>query len=345
MATIKDIAELAGVSAAAVSRVLNNDPTLSVSEETRVRIFAMAEELGYKPSRLRKLKREEQISRQRIGLLMWSSLEDEREDPYFTSIRKGVELRCEELGLQIAKVLRGRGGAELTPVHELAGLIVVGSVHAEDVAAIYSRSDRTVFVNHTEGPSGCDNVTLNFESAIRESLSHLFELGHRHIAYIGGEESIHRLQAGYPHEEGADPRRMLFRAIMSERGLYRPEFDIRSAWSPSGGYEGMKQLLALRERPTAFLMGSDPMAVGALKALQESGFSVPKDAAVIGFDDIEISAYLNPPLTTVRVHTELMGRTAAQLLLERIEGREAAMHVKVNTLLIVRESCGAKYRE
>lgn len=104
----------------------------------------------------------------------------------------------------------------------------------------------------------------------------------------------------------------------------------------------MRRLLAQHEQPTAVMMGSDPMAVGALKALQEHGVKVPERMAVVGFDDIEVSAYLNPPLTTVRVHAELMGKTAVQLLLERIEGREAAMHVKVNTSLIVRESSGAK---
>lgn len=345
MATIKEIAEQAGVSAATVSRVLNNDPSLSVSEETRARIFGAAEALGYKPSRLRKLKREEQISKQRIGLFMWSSQEDEREDPYFASIRRGIELRCEELGIQIAKVLRGRGGAELAPIHELAGLIVVGSVHTEDIPAIYSRSDRTVYVNHGEAPNGCDSVTLNFEGAMRDSLLHLLELGHRQIAYIGGDETIHRLQAGSPPKEVEDPRRLLFRAIMNERGLYRSELDIRAEWSPSGGYEGMLRLLAERERPTAVIMGSDPMAVGALKALQEHSVKVPEWMAVVGFDDIEVSAFLNPPLTTVRVYTELMGKTAVQLLLERIEGREAAMHVKVNTSLIVRESSGVKRLE
>jgi LacI family transcriptional regulator len=83
------------------------------------------------------------------------------------------------------------------------------------------------------------------------------------------------------------------------------------------------------------------MAVGALRALHEHGVRVPEDMAVVGFDDIEISAFLNPPLTTVRAHTEQMGRMAVQLLLERMEGREAAVHITVNTTLIVRESCGS----
>lgn len=340
MATIKDIAQQAGVSPATVSRVLNNDATLSVGEETRTRIFAIAEELGYKPARLKKLKREEQLSRKQIGLLMWSSLEDERDDPYFASIRRGIEHRCDELGLTISKVLRGSGGAEFGPVHELDGLIVVGSIAAEDVAQLYSRTDRTVLVNNADQPDDCDCVSLHFEGAVRDALAHLLEQGHKRIGYVGGDETVNRLGAGLTPLQLIDPRRSMFRSVLTGRGLYRSEYDIPSIWTPAGGYEGMLRLLEAEERPTAVLIGSDPMAVGALRALQENGVNVPEEMSIIGFDDIEISAYLHPPLTTVRAHTELMGRTAAQLLLERIEGREAAMHVKVNTKLIVRESSG-----
>ncbi|MCR2803366.1 LacI family DNA-binding transcriptional regulator [Paenibacillus soyae] len=341
MPTIKDIAQQAGVSPATVSRVLNNDATLAVGEETRTRVFAIAEQLGYKPARLKKLKREEQLSRKQIGLLMWSSLEDERDDPYFASIRRGIEHRCDELGLTISKVLRGSGGAELGTVNELDGLIVVGSIASEDVAQLYSRTDRTVFVNNADQPASCDCVSLHFEGGVRDAIAHLLEQGHKRIAYIGGDETVHRLVPGLTPIETIDPRRSVFRREMTERGLYHSEYDIASYWAPAGGYQGMLRLLEAGERPTAVLMGSDPMAAGALRALQENGVNVPEEMAIIGFDDIEISAYLHPPLTTVRAHTELMGRTAAQLLLERIEGREAAMHVKVNTKLIVRESSGA----
>lgn len=340
MATIKQIAAKAGVSAATVSRVLNNDLSLSVSEDTRGRIFRIAEELGYKPSRLRKLKQEEHLSRQQIGLLMWSTLEDERDDPYFSSIRRGIELRCEELGITIAKVMRGRGGTELAPCHGLDGLIVVGSLHVEDVLALYSNPERIVFVNHAEGPPSSDSVKLNFEAAMEEALSYLQALGHIRIAYAGGEETVHRLTVSTENETVTDSRRNQYRAFMSERGLYRSEYDLVTEWSSGGGYSGMRKLLDLNERPTACLMGSDPMAVGGLRALHEAGLEVPNDMSLIGFDDIEISAYLSPPLTTVRAYTELMGRTSVQLLLERIQGREAAIHATVNTSFIVRESCG-----
>ncbi|MDQ6422806.1 LacI family DNA-binding transcriptional regulator [Paenibacillus sp. LHD-117] len=347
MATIKQIAAEAGVSAATVSRVLNNDATLAVSEDTRTRIFHIAERLAYKPARLKKLKQEEHLSRQQIGLLMWSSLEDERDDPYFSSIRRGIELRCEELGMTIAKVLRGRGGSELSPCHHLDGFIAVGSLRVEDVIELYGNPDRIVFVNHPEVPAACDSVNLNFEAATREALSHLLALGHTRIAYVGGPETIHGLGPGGISDDADrvpanDPRRSAFKALMSANGMYRDEYDIVSEWSSNGGYVGMQALLELDERPTACMLGSDPMAVGALRALHEAGVAVPGGMAIIGFDDIEISAYLSPPLTTVKVHTELMGRTAVQLLLERIQGREPAIHAIVNTTMVVRESCGSR---
>src|SRR5690606_38582350 len=122
----------------------------------------------------------------------------------------------------------------------------------------------------------------------------------------------------------ADPRQVFLEKELRARGLYEESYVLRGDWSSNGGYELMNHLLEGESRPTACFIGSDPMAVGALHALHEHGVRVPEDMAIVGFDDIEISAFLNPPLTTVCAYTELMGRTAVQLLLERIEGREAA---------------------
>jgi LacI family transcriptional regulator len=342
MATIKDIAQEAGVSAATVSRVLNNDVTLAVSEETRTRIFSIAEQLQYKPSRLRRMKKEEQLSRQQIGLLMWSTLEDEHEDPYFSSIRKGIETRCEELGINIVKVLRGN--SEMQPLNELDGVIVVGSIHDKDVNQLYSNGNRLVFVNHSDELYDYDTVKLHFEQATRAVIKHLRELGHQKIGYIGGNDYIHRLNRQEEGKEVDELRRVFFEKEMRELGLYDENYVIKKYWSSNSGYEAMNQMLQQNSRPTACFIGSDPMAVGALRALHEHGLRVPEDMAIVGFDDIEISAFLNPPLTTVRAHTEHMGRMAVQLLLERIEGREAAVHMTINTTLIVRDSCGSSVK-
>lgn len=339
MATIKQIASEAGVSSATVSRVLNNDLSLSVSEETRSRIFNIAEQLQYKPSRLKRMKQDKLLSTLKIGLVMWSTLEDEHSDPYFSAIRRGIETRCEELGIAIDKVIRGALKSDMTPLNELDGLIVVGSVDDQEVNRLYPHRDKIIFVNHDLAPDDCDSVELNFGQAMKEVLRHLHELGHTEIGFIGGSSNpVLQQEEGYQE----DPRTRIFAELQQKRGFYNPELMYLTDWSSNGGYETMLRLLDAGHRPSACFVASDPMAVGALRALHERGLQVPGDMAIIGFDDIEVSAFLTPPLTTVRVHTELMGRTAVQLLLERAEGREVASHITINTKLIVRESCGSK---
>ncbi len=340
MATIKDIAQEAGVSPATVSRVLNNDTSLSVSVETRDRIFSIAERLQYKLSRLRRMKREGEMSRSQFGLLMWTSMEEEHQDPYFSAIRNGIEGRCEELGISIVKVFRGSMPKEWQSLDALDGLIVVGTIHADDVLELYNRPDRIVFVNHSIELPEFDTVKLHFEQATRAVVSHLTGLGHQRIGYIGGNDYIHRLDQQQEDEVGRESRSVFFERAMSELGLFEERFVKLAEWSPNTGYAAMNQLLAEKDRPTACFVGSDPIAIGALRALHEHGVSVPEDMAIVGFDDIEVSAYLNPPLSTVRVHTQHMGRSAVQMLLERMDGREAAVHLTLNTTLIVRGSCG-----
>ncbi|WP_042170551.1 LacI family DNA-binding transcriptional regulator [Paenibacillus gorillae] len=330
MATIKQIAEKAGVSSATVSRVLNNDASMAVSDATRARIFAAAEELQYKPTRLKRLKQEGMMASQQIGLLLSLSVEEESSDPYFASIRRGIESRCEELGLSIGKVWRLNSGMELQPGHQLSGLIAVGTIAQETIVHLIGHTDRVVLVDNWEQLSDYDSVHLNFRQAVNSVVDHLLHLGHETIAYIGGDS-----------DEGFDPRTKHFKERLAKQGLLKEELILHAGdWSTNGGYEQMKALLLQKNRPTACFIGSDPMAVGALRALHEHGVDIPNEMAIVGFDDIEMSAFLSPPLSTVKAYTEQMGKTAVQLLMERIKGREASMEVTIETKLIIRESCG-----
>lgn len=326
MATIKDIAREAGVSAATISRVLNNDLSLSVSEETRARIFAVAERLGYKPARVRQLKRTAERASKTVSLLLWCSIEEERDDPYYGAIRRGVEVRCEELGLTLGQTLRGR---TLAPsVRGSDGLIVVGGDYdANQLDHLHTDQNAVVFVDQYNEPAEFDSVRLHFRQAVGQALGHLIGLGHRKIAFIGGA--------------GAGERRVHhFERVLREHGLYRPEWVRTGRWNSADGYRMMAELLAGPERPTACFAASDPLAVGALRALHDHGVTVPGEMAVVGFDDIEMAPYLQPPLTTVRAFPELMGRAAVTLLAERLEGREAPSHSIIGTKLIIRESSG-----
>lgn len=142
--------------------------------------------------------------------------------------------------------------------------------------------------------------------------------------------------------EYEDERLSTYKRYIGEKKIENTQDSYVGEFTLSDGYALMQQAIAGGNLPQAFFIASDSMAVGALRALQEKNIKVPEDVAIVSFNDIEMAAYVNPPLTTVKVHTEQMGSVAVKLLLDRLAGREIPLKVTVPTELIVRESCGAK---
>ncbi|WP_159881720.1 LacI family DNA-binding transcriptional regulator [Paenibacillus puerhi] len=337
MATIKEIAKHANVSSATVSRVLNNDPSLSVSAETRERIFQIAEMLEYKPNRTKRVKYETELASKQIGLLFLTSPDTENEDPYFSKVRLSIEQRCEELGIPIGKTIRGTDVESHTFQH-MDGLIIIGSVDIEEVSNIYPNRKAIVLVNHQLETRGYDTVRIHFRQAMEDVLDHLIAGGHERIGMISGREYLYKLGSPTRQQVIAEARQVHFEQLLQTKGLYNPDWIFTEDWGTVNGYLKMKELLSQSERPTACFIGSDPMAIGAVRALIESNVKVPEEMAIVGFDDIEVASFVNPPLSTVRVFPEQIGRTAVQLLMERLEGRETAVQSVIETELIVRQS-------
>ncbi|MCP8971331.1 LacI family DNA-binding transcriptional regulator [Ectobacillus ponti] len=338
MATIKDIAKEAGVSTAAVSRILNQDQTLSVAEDTRQRVWEVAQQLNYKPARRKTAVKsvEQQVGFQ-IGLVIAPTQQEETLDPYFLSIRQGIERKSEQAGMKIASVVRVHAEANYAELRDLDGIIVVGGIDLEDGELFRSPQLNIVFADSSPDEERFDSVISDYEKATRKALEHLLQAGHRHIGYIGGESLVRKLSG---EEYGrTDVREKAYAAFMREHGLHHSESVFIGEWGPAGGYQLMKEAIEQGNLPSAFLIASDPMAIGAMRALHEAGLQVPQDAAIISFDDIEAAAFLNPPLSTVQVHTEEMGAAAVKLLLDRLKGRELPIKVVLPTKLIVRESC------
>lgn len=344
MATIKEIAALAKVSVATVSRVLNNDQTLSVTDETRQRIYAIANKLQYVPPRTRNAKKQgDKLKETKIGLLLWCSKEYESDDPYYLSIRQGIEKQCLELGTDITKVVRMNVDADDVDFQDVDGLIVVGKIDAGEIQYLNVKNDRVVFVNTSPDIQQYDSVIFQLEQSAEMVLDYLFELGHQHIGYLGGREFLEKFKV-QRSEELPEKRKETFKRVMKERGLYNPEHVWVDDWTIMSGYELMKKALQKGNLPSAFFAANDRIAIGAIRALHEQGWKVPQDVAIVGFDDIEISAFVTPPLTTMKVYTEQMGKTAVNLLMDRLNGREIPMQVVLPTKLIIRESCGGKMK-
>ncbi|MEH7252982.1 LacI family DNA-binding transcriptional regulator [Neobacillus niacini] len=340
MTTIKDIATLANVSTATVSRILNNDATLSVTDETRKKVLDIVNELDYKPLRKKSVKAEKKIESFNIGLIF---LNDESVDPYFQSIRLGVEGTCSYYPINIVSAMVvGKSVITSEILSELDGLIVIGDIDTEEIKKIYFQNNNIVVVDYLpSNDSNVDVVISDFEGATKQILDYLLDLGHQDIAYVGGRGLVHGVVSGKMVEK-VDIRKSTFEKVVKEKGLYNPSYVLEEDWGPANGYSLTKQLLEQGKLPSAIVVGSDPMALGVLRALHESGIHVPTDVSVVSFDDIEAAAYVNPRLSTVKVHGEEMGRAAVKLLYDRLLGRKIPMKVILPTELIIRDSTSSK---
>jgi len=337
---LRMLAEHLELSQTTVSLVLNNSPSAkSIPQETRNRVLAAAEKLNYRPNYFaRSLRQSRSMS---VGVLA-----PDLSEGYFTRVMSGVveELTrahyfyftaChdwkKELIERYPKMLveRSVDGFLLlnTPVDELSVPVPVVAISA------HSKIENVT------------NIVLDHHLAARQALSHLSQLGHRRIAFIRGPKAIPDSEYRWAGIEEAA------RSI----GLkLDPALSIRidaAAWSmkagqhpmaPEIGYKPMKALLEKTRDFTAIFCFNDIAAIGAIRALKESGICVPTDVSVMGFDDILSAAFYTPSLTTVRQPLTEMGRRGAQVLLERISARSNGLQAEIVIApeLVVRESTG-----
>lgn len=326
MATIKDIAAQAGVSIATVSRVLNYDPQLSVSAETKQKIFEAAEQLDYKKKRPAK-----KAMQDTVALVHWYTEEEELNDLYYRSIRLGIENSCREHGLFVQKILY----SELDSVSRgsIKGMIAVGKYSNAQVEKLSEWTSRIVFVDFSPENEAFDSVVTNFSKVTEKALNCLWDSGLRRIGYIGGREQF-RDKSGTV----TDRREQTYKQYMTEKGEYREEDVLIGTYSADDGYTMMKARIEKKntELPEAFFAASDTVAIGALRAMNEAQIQVPDRVSLIGVNDISVSKYVYPPLTTVKVHTEFMGETAVGLLIEQLKEERIPKKVVLPSELIVR---------
>lgn len=327
MATIKDIAKRAGVSPATVSRVLNYDPTLSVADSTRKRVFKAAEELSYQKKSVRR------YADQKIAIVHWYTEQEELNDLYYLSIRLGIEKRCNELGMQPEVYFFNK--INEIKAAEIEGIIAVGKFSQDQVKELTNINQNVVFVDHSPDDEKFDAIVIDFEKATKKIIDFFIETNHEKIGFIGGRELLKG-----EGEPLIDQRETTFISYMKEKGLFDERFVYIGGFSVEDGYRLMKKAIDELDEdlPTAFFAASDVMAVGCMRALHEKGIAVPSEVSLIGINDMSISKYLYPSLSTIKVYTETMGESAVDVLVERLSGREIAKKIIVSTKLILRNS-------
>ena len=331
MVTIKDIAHAAGVSSATVSRVLNQDQAMSVSDETRTKIFTIAEQLGYKKSK-RTNKRSK--SSHRIAIIEWYTEQEELDDLYYYSIRLGAEKRAQELGFEIIRIFNNDSMAQL---ENIDGIIAIGKFSPDKIKELETYSDNLVFVDSDTLNYGHSCVTTDFENSVINVIDYFIKNGLKKIGMIAGQETSSDKSTLL-----SDPRLNTFQSYLQQLKLYDPNLIKIGSFSSEAGYKIMKKfIIELGDNlPQAFFAANDALASGALRALQEAKIPVPERVSLISFNDTSLAKYMYPKLSTVTVFTEEMGKQAIQILEQSFlkDSPSVAYMVKLATKLTIRES-------
>lgn len=331
MATIKDIAHAAGVSSATVSRVLNQDQAMSVSDETRIKIFTIAEQLGYKKSK--KTNKRSKPSH-RIAIIEWYTEQEELDDLYYYSIRLGAEKRAQELGYEIIRIFNNDSMAQL---ENIDGIIAIGKFSPDKIKELETYSDNLVFVDSDTLNYGHSCVTTDFENSVINVIDYFINNGLKKIGMIAGQETSSDKSTLL-----SDPRLNTFQSYLKQLTLYDPNLIKIGGFSSEAGYKIMKEfIMELGDNlPPAFFVANDSLASGALRALQEAKIPVPERVSLISFNDTSLAKYMYPKLSTVTVFTEEMGKQAIQILEQSFlkDSPSVAYMVKLATRLTIRES-------
>jgi LacI family transcriptional regulator len=320
---MRDVAARAGVSLSAVSLVINGKP--GVGAETRVRVHAAINELGYVPGGRRGSTTEAKV----LGLLMESLSVPVSSDGFYTQIVAGIEEAAYQLDYRLLLHLYRPNVDPIDDIREVMGRDVEGLIIANDgdvtgdvVRRIAATGTALVLVEtYVDDP--IHTVTADNFTAGLTMTEHLLQLGHRRIGALGGPSKYSSLRDRLRGHDVA----LLEHGVPIDREL-RPA---PVSGHPKKGYVQMQQLLALAEPPTAVFAVSDKSAFGAMEAIKEAGLRIPEDISIVGIDDVRESAYSSPPLTTFHVPKHKLGEVAVDIMHNLLSSK---VPPPVKTLLI-----------
>ena len=326
--TIRDVAKAAGVSTATVSNVLNK--TGKVGQRTQLCVLATVKRLGYVANaHARNLASGHSRT---LGIIV-----SDIENPFFPEVIKGFDIRARQLGYNIIlsdtnyDPRRTREVAERMMEHNVRGVAVMTSeISLGLIHELAARKIAVTFLDLAPPRKYISNLRIDYASGIQQIVQHLYDCGHRRIAFVAGrpklKSSLERLRAYEQHMRrfGLDPGPVLAGDLRFE-----------------GGLEAGLAIAQFNPVPTAVIAVNDLTAVGVIKGLTQSGCRVPQDISVTGFDNIRLAEYCNPSITTVDVHRDVVGQTAANALHELSSASDpTGREYRISAELILRDSSG-----
>lgn len=325
---IKEVAAKAKVSTATISRTINSSGL--VSPRTAARVWKAIQELGYYPNtQARALV----SGRSHIFGLIISDIAN----PFFPELVKSFEDAAIQHGYEVMIANTDYKSERMTLCvrrmieRKVEGVAIMTSeIDPALVEELSRRELPIVFLDIGKLKPLISDISVDYTNGIREAVEHLVSLGHQRIGFISGPLGL----------KSARTRKTAFLTCMRQCGIREnQQVLVHGNHKVDGGQAAMREILAMANRPTAVLTSNDLTAIGALHAIFNAGLSVPEDISVIGFDDIELTQFTQPPLTTVRLSREELGRKAFDALYQSAEGlSNTGLRMRVSTSLVLRQS-------
>ncbi len=331
--TSQDVARMAGVSRTTVSFVLNQPEGVSISDRTRERVLRVARKLDYHPNAAgRRLVRGKSDT---LGLVLYQSPEQVFADAFLPRVIFGVEQAAMQQRFHVLlKPVEPRdpeGYTRLIHENHVDGIILSGPRQDDaQIRQLHADGVPVMLLGQLPDSDLCF-VDVDAERGAENAVNHLLELGHSRIGMISNAPftyiSAQQRKAGYL-------RALQVRQIRTDSGLIK-----EGNYTPASGYDAMLALLEEVPPPTAVFVASDVVAMGAMLAAKRSGLRIPSDLAIVGFDDIPLAEYFDPPLTTVRLPAYALGWSAGERLIRLIQGEQLDQNGKfLETELVLRQS-------
>ena len=336
MTTLKDIAMKANVSISTVSKVLNSADSASIGEETKKRIMNIAVEEGYFPNR--NAKSLSNIKNNKVINCILSYESESENNTFFSKILEGVHNEIEQQGFTLGYTLSSSDSLieilkENIEANNINSAIILGKFNPGFLDFIKANIQNLVYAGLNSPKIGCDEVICDAYKAVNCAVRHLIDTGSRKIAYIGIIKDQRIVN---------ECRFEAFENTLKSNGI-KLDMDLvrKTALTTEKGYEAMIDIIKSGNIPDSVFCGNDITAIGAVRAAEEMGINIPGEMSVISIDDIDMSKYVKPSLTTIHVPKKELGRFAVKLLTDRIEtGRKMPVKVELPFELIIRESCG-----
>ncbi len=324
MATLKDIANVCGVSVSTVSRVLKEDKTLNVNAKTKAEIWEVAREMNYKF-------KGKSVHGFRVAIVNWYSHDQEVIDPYYYYIRKGIEQQCKTEKFAYNVYFKED---KIDELFNYDAIIAIGKFSDEDVLILQKNVSPIIFVDSNPDPTKFSSVQVDFDKMLEEQFNYILKNDKGPIGMLIGVEYVGDIRY-------EDPRITAFKKQYKLNDFAHPEqYLIEGEFTVESGFSMFEQMYQENNLPKTLICGNDLIAIGANKAAYNNGLKVGEDIMIIGINNIPVAKYMVPSLTTVDIPQLQMGIEAVLLVKKVAEQAEKSpITILVPTRIVKRKSC------